>query len=499
MRRVRTVLVAVVAVVAVGLVATAAAPAQTDPAVARMRNTVVNVTRNGPREAGTAAEAAAIDFVAQDLSAIGVASARRPVPLPNGRTSASLSTSFGDGPIRILLGAHIDSTPVSPGADDNGSGVAVLLELARRLRDGTVAVPPSTTIQLVWFGAEERLAGRGANDHHFGSRQLAAALEAAGTPPQWMLSVDMIGYGATPLAVWFDGTDPTAANLLALAASGAGVPTATSPRGDISDHEAFARRATPAAFLWRPDNPGYHSAGDTTVFDDRLVAGLRTVEAFVAAVANPLGSARATVHELYVDLLVRSPDLPGAAWNTALLETGQRSIGDLGAAMLGSPEWATIVAPLSRLYLAALGRLPEHDGLLYWAGVLRSGFPVEAIAGLIATSPEFRDRFGAVDDRGFVGVVYRNVLHRDPDPAGEAYWLARLAEGRTRAWLVLAFAESAEHSDATTGALPVAVAYAGLLRRSADPAGLAWWSTQPVGALVAGIVASPEYRARFGA
>jgi hypothetical protein len=95
--------------------------------------------------------------------------------------------------------------------------------------------------------------------------------------------------------------------------------------------------------------------------------------------------------------------------------------------------------------------------------------------------------------------VYRNVLHRDPDPAGEAYWLARLAEGRTRAWLVLAFAESAEHRNATAGALPVAVAYAGLLRRSADPAGLAWWSTQPVGALVAGIVASPEYRARFGA
>jgi hypothetical protein len=61
------------------------------------------------------------------------------------------------------------------------------------------------------------------------------------------------------------------------------------------------------------------------------------------------------------------------------------------------------------------------------------------------------------------------------------------------------FAESAEHRGATAATLPVAVAYAGLLRRAPDAAGLAWWSTQPLGGLVGGILGSSEYRARFGA
>ena len=494
MRRVWGIVAAVV--VAVG-VAPAPAPAQVDPTVARMRNTVHNLAAPGPREAGTAREAAAFDFVANDLAAIGVGSSRQPVGLPNGRTSANLSASFGTGPVRILIGAHIDSVAGSPGADDNASGVAILLELARRLRTGTVPVPAGTAVQLVWFGAEEHLAGRGANDHHFGSRQLAAGLAAFGVPPHWMLSVDMVGYGPTPYAVWFNGADPTAAILLSLAAGGVGISTSTAARGDISDHEAFARRGTPAAFLWRPDNPGYHNAGDTVVHDDRLVAGLRTVEAFLAAAGNPIASARGTVHELFVDLLVRSPDLGGTSWYATLYQTGQRSPAAIGAEMLTSPEFAAYVAPLARVYLAALGRLPEHAGLFYWAGVLRGGYPLEGIAGLVSNSPEFRDRYGSPPDRGFVRVLYRNVLHRDPDPAGEQYWVDRLAEGRSRAWLVAVFAESAEHRNATAASLPVAVAYAGLLRRQPDSAGLAWWSTQPLADLVGGILGSAEYRSRF--
>jgi hypothetical protein len=93
-------------------------------------------------------------------------------------------------------------------------------------------------------------------------------------------------------------------------------------------------------------------------------------------------------------------------------------------------------------------------------------------------------------------MLYRNVLHREPDSGGEQFWLDRLGEGRPRSWLVVAFAESAEHRSATAATLPVAVAYAGLLRREPDAGGLAWWSTQPVSSLVAGLVSSAEC-ARF--
>ncbi|MBA2281608.1 MAG: M28 family peptidase, partial [Acidimicrobiia bacterium] len=157
--------------------------AAADPAADRMQADVAALSGAAPREAGTAREAAAFDFISNRLAQLGVAVGGEDVPLPNGRTSRNRWTSFGTGPVEILLGGHVDTLAVSPGADDNGSGVAVLLELARRLDDGSVRVPPGTTVTLVWFGAEERLAGRVANDHHYGSRQLAAERLAAGQPP----------------------------------------------------------------------------------------------------------------------------------------------------------------------------------------------------------------------------------------------------------------------------------------------------------------------------
>jgi len=51
----------------------------------------------------------------------------------------------------IEIGAHYDTVPGSPGADDNSSGVAALLELARVLKDAE----PAKTIRLCFFAAEE--------------------------------------------------------------------------------------------------------------------------------------------------------------------------------------------------------------------------------------------------------------------------------------------------------------------------------------------------------
>jgi hypothetical protein len=51
----------------------------------------------------------------------------------------------------IVLGAHYDSSRDGPGANDNGSGSAALLELARLLRDRA----PARTLRLVWLVSEE--------------------------------------------------------------------------------------------------------------------------------------------------------------------------------------------------------------------------------------------------------------------------------------------------------------------------------------------------------
>jgi Zn-dependent M28 family amino/carboxypeptidase len=60
----------------------------------------------------------------------------------------------GEGLARqiVEVGAHYDTAPRSPGADDNASGVVALLELARLLADR----PRARTVRLVFFGAEER-------------------------------------------------------------------------------------------------------------------------------------------------------------------------------------------------------------------------------------------------------------------------------------------------------------------------------------------------------
>ena len=50
---------------------------------------------------------------------------------------------------------HMIHEPVVPGANDNLSGVAVLLEVARRLGDGAGALPPGVRVILLSAGAEE--------------------------------------------------------------------------------------------------------------------------------------------------------------------------------------------------------------------------------------------------------------------------------------------------------------------------------------------------------
>ena len=55
---------------------------------------------------------------------------------------------------RFCLGAHLDSRPQTPGADDNASGVAALLEVAR-LVPKMVRGEPMTDVELVVFDLEE--------------------------------------------------------------------------------------------------------------------------------------------------------------------------------------------------------------------------------------------------------------------------------------------------------------------------------------------------------
>ncbi len=85
------------------------------------------------------------------------------------------------GPL-VILGAHIDSVEGSPGADDNASGVAVLLETARLLASARLR----SQLLFCAFNLEEL--------NMIGSAAFAKKLKAAGERVAGMISLEMVGY-----------------------------------------------------------------------------------------------------------------------------------------------------------------------------------------------------------------------------------------------------------------------------------------------------------------
>lgn len=101
---------------------------------------------------------------------------------------------------RILLGAHWDSRPRSemdvdeperpvPGADDGGSGVAVLMELARIFRDN----PPPIGVDMILFDGEDYGESGDLEYYFLGSRYWSENPPVEGYNPRFAILLDMVG------------------------------------------------------------------------------------------------------------------------------------------------------------------------------------------------------------------------------------------------------------------------------------------------------------------
>jgi Zn-dependent M28 family amino/carboxypeptidase len=187
----------------------------------------------------------------------------------------------------IIIGAHYDTVVDTPGADDNASGVAGLLELARLLQK----YPSERTIQFVAFTLEEPPYFYTAK---MGSRMYAKRLKVDGTRVQLMISLEMIGYAGKHLKQSYPfplmrvlGRYPRTGDFIGIVGNirtrrfvkavkavmsevcAVGVESLSAP-GFIpplylSDHSSFWKQRYPAlmitdtAFL---RNPNYHNQGD---------------------------------------------------------------------------------------------------------------------------------------------------------------------------------------------------------------------------------------------
>lgn len=133
---------------------------------------------------------AARDYVADAFRTAGLGVELAPFTF-RGRTYHNVVGSVpGRDPARprLLIGAHFDSTAHTPGADDNASGVAVLIECARELADRA----PRAGLEFVGFDLEEvqTLTGK----YRVGSRALARQRRAAKARLLGALVLEMVGY-----------------------------------------------------------------------------------------------------------------------------------------------------------------------------------------------------------------------------------------------------------------------------------------------------------------
>ena len=103
-----------------------------------------------------------------------------------------------------------------------------------------------------------------------------------------------------------------------------------------------------------------------------------------------------------------------------------------------------------------LGRAPEFSGVYHWVErVMELGNKtIRDVAPEFYGSPEFRARYGENPTNAqFVDLLYRNVLGREGEPEGVAFWNNSLALGVSRADVVVGVSESAEHQLIRFGAI----------------------------------------------
>jgi aminopeptidase YwaD len=223
----------------------------------------------GPRPATSSAYRRAARWVERRFADLGYAVQRQAfrapagvswgVRVPAGRTWNVVARRPGlrPGQPYVIVGAHLDTVPQAPGAEDNASGVSVVLELARLAAAGT-----RLPVVLVAYGAEEPR-GDGDDLHHFGSRTQVARLDATERASlRAMVALDRVGVGATvPVCTGGVGPGDVRRSLLA-AARRVGVPARSCAGNRASDHWSFEKVGLPAARVGSTPYAAYHSAAD---------------------------------------------------------------------------------------------------------------------------------------------------------------------------------------------------------------------------------------------
>ncbi len=158
----------------------------------------------------------------------------------------------------VYIGGHYDSVSAGPGANDDASGVAAVLEAARVL--GTKGHRTKATLKFIAFGAEET-----GLDGSF--NYVDANYDEVSTKGLGMVNLDMIAVGDILQIGNIDYGEPGGGNQLKdytqQKATAMKMTWEAFAAGENSDHTYFEQAGVPAVFLTQSPDPYYHTAQDT--------------------------------------------------------------------------------------------------------------------------------------------------------------------------------------------------------------------------------------------
>lgn len=236
--------------IALGLLSACVLGAPAGPADAaisgdRALAVVRHIASFGQRPAGSRHERQVGNYVAGQLTFFGYSVKTQSVPLPNGKYSRNV-VGRTPGTLRVIVVGHMDGVYNTVAANDNASGVAVMLEVARKLRE-------TPGVLVAALGAEERhVTG---SRYHLGSRKLVRSLsQTQREAVRFALSLDMVGVGPTLNVRGLEATPNRSARRALRAARALGFTVSYLRDSGVSDHAEMTRAGMQAAWLtWRWD------------------------------------------------------------------------------------------------------------------------------------------------------------------------------------------------------------------------------------------------------
>ena len=203
---------------------------------------------------------------------------------------------------------------------------------------------------------------------------------------------------------------------------------------------------------------------DTALYDGAFADYILTLSPDGVTVADKRDGGTGTDRLSDMELL-RFADGAGFVAEDAVDLTALTGVADLVPSDL---------ARLCALYVANFDRAPDALGLGYWGTRLSDGMAMEDIARSFSVQTEFTSLYGSLEDVGaFVDAAYANLLEREADAEGRAYWVETLESGALDAGtFILAFIDGARGNPEATADVRTIEAKTGIALRFAAEQGL---------------------------